>query len=123
MAGHAGLSAEASRRHSAEATKEGERCVSTSSQSDAAGRLMRALAAFQRAKGLLLTAHRQLKKWSPAEVNRFWARRGQQIELHVRAAAVEVVNAFEAFSAAGLVAEPGDRHLVSEAQRHLAEGR
>ena len=96
--------------------------MSASDQSDAAGRLMRALAAFQRAKGLLLTAHRQLKKWSPTEVKRFWATRGRQIELHVHNAAVEVVAAFEVFSAAGLVAEEGDRHLVSEAQRHLAEG-
>ena len=36
--------------------------------------------------------------------------------------AVEVQAAFKAFSAAGLVASAHDRHLVSEAQRHLAQG-
>lgn len=96
--------------------------MNASVQPDTAGQLLRALAGFQRARGLLLTAHRQLKKWPPAEVSRFWATRGRQIEQHVRAAAVEVVTAFEVFSAAGLVAEAGDLHLVSEAQRHIAEG-
>jgi hypothetical protein len=33
-----------------------------------------------------------------------------------------VAAAFKAFSAAGLVADAADRHLVSQAQRHLAEG-
>ena len=48
---------------------------------------------------------------------------GGGIEGVQRAAAQEVVAAFEAFSAAGLVADAADRHLVNEAQRHLAEGR
>jgi hypothetical protein len=34
----------------------------------------------------------------------------------------EVLVAFTGFSAAGLVANADDRHLVSQAQRHLAEG-
>ena len=38
------------------------------------GRLQRALEAFQKAQGLLLTAHRRLKELSAAEVERFWAR-------------------------------------------------
>jgi hypothetical protein len=37
-------------------------------------------------------------------------------------AASEVLAAFKAFSAAGLVASAHDCHLVSEAQRHLAGG-
>jgi hypothetical protein len=36
--------------------------------------------------------------------------------------AAEVLVAFKGFSAAGLVANADDRHLVSQAQRHLAEG-
>ena len=40
----------------------------------------------------------------------------------MRLAATEVVAAFKAFSEAGLVAAAGDRHLVTQAQRHLQEG-
>ncbi len=40
----------------------------------------------------------------------------------MRATATEVVAAFQQFSAAGLVAGATDRHLVTQAQRHLAEG-
>jgi hypothetical protein len=39
-----------------------------------------------------------------------------------QAAATEAVAAFQQFSAAGLVAAASDRHLVTQAQRHLAEG-
>jgi hypothetical protein len=85
-------------------------------------RLRRALMAFRRAQGLLLGAHRQLKSLSPAEVEAFWAGEGRRIEATVRATATELSAAFEAFSAAGLVADAVDRHLVREAQRHLALG-
>ncbi len=69
-----------------------------------------------------ITAHRRLKELSAAEVERFWAAQGSRIEKQLRAAAAEVVAAFQAFSAAGLVASANDRHLINEAQRHLADG-
>jgi hypothetical protein len=56
------------------------------------------------------------------EVETFWSGSGLRIERHVRATATEVVGAFKAFSAAGLVASAEDRHRVSAAERHLAEG-
>ena len=86
------------------------------------GRLQRALEAFQKAQGLLLTAHRRLKELSAAEVERFWAAQGSRIEKQLHATAAEVVAAFQAFSVAGLVAGANDRHLINEAQRHLADG-
>jgi hypothetical protein len=39
-----------------------------------------------------------------------------------RAAATEVVAAFKTFSAVGLVAGAGGRHLVGQARRHPAGG-
>jgi hypothetical protein len=39
----------------------------------------------------------------------------------MRTAATEVAAAFQLFSRAGLVAAAADRHLVTQAQRHLAE--
>lgn len=96
--------------------------MNQSGQPEAAGRLQRALAAFQRAQAMLLTAHRRLKDMSAEEVDRFWAAQGDRIERHIHSAATEVITAFKAFSAAGLVAGANERHLVSEAQRHLAEG-
>jgi hypothetical protein len=85
------------------------------------GRLQRALEAFQKAQCLLLTAHRRLKELSAAEVERFWAAQGSRIEKQLHATAAEVVASFQAFSAAGLVASANDRHLINEAQRHLAD--
>jgi hypothetical protein len=85
-------------------------------------RLRRALEAFQKAQGLLLTAHRRVKGLPAAEADQFWRAQGSRIEQHLHATAVEVVASFRAFSAAGLVASANDRHLVNEAQRHLAEG-
>jgi hypothetical protein len=89
-------------------------------QATATDRLRRAVMAFKRAQGLLLGAHRQLKSLPPAEVEAFWAGEGRRIEATVRATALELSAAFEAFSSAGLVADAADRHLVREAQRHLA---
>jgi hypothetical protein len=86
-------------------------------------RLRRALIAFQAAQALLLGAHRKAKTLtSPEESEQFWARSGGRIEAQQRSAAMEVVAAFKAFSAAGLVADTKDRHLVNQAQRYLAEG-
>jgi hypothetical protein len=84
------------------------------------GRLQRALKTFEKAQGMLLTAHRRLKKLLAAEVERFWAAQGSRIEKQLHATAAEVVTAFQAFSAAGLVASANGRHLINEAQRHLA---
>jgi hypothetical protein len=91
-------------------------------QAAATGRLREALLAFRAAESLLLAAERQLKGQSTEEVEAFWLKPGLRIERHVQGTAVEVVAAFKAFSAAGLVASAEDRHRVSAAERHLAEG-
>ena len=88
----------------------------------AADRLRRALLAFQAAQNSLLGAHRRLKELPQAEVDAFWRGQGRRLEAAMRATATEVVTAFKQFSAAGLVAGAGDRHLVTQAQRYLAEG-
>ena len=86
-------------------------------------RLRRALLAFQATQASFLGAHREAKALaSPAEVERFWATHGGRVEAGQRAAAAEVDAAFRAFSAAGLVADAADRHLVTEARRYLAVG-
>jgi hypothetical protein len=89
---------------------------------EVAGRLRRALLSLQKTQGLLLAAHRRLKDLPAAEVEHFWAVQGDRIEKHMHAAAVEVLAAFQAFSAAGLVADAGNRHLITEARRLVAEG-
>ena len=87
----------------------------------ATDRLRRALLAFQAAQNHLLDAHRRLKALPPTEVDAFWGGPGRRLEAAMRATAAEVVAAFKQFSAAGLVAGASDRHLVTQAQRHLAE--
>ena len=85
-------------------------------------RLRRALVAFQAAQ-TLPGIHRKAKApASPEERERSWATRDAAVEARQRAAATEVVAAFRAFSAAGLVADAGDWHLVDQARRHLAGG-
>ena len=96
--------------------------MTASGEPEVAGRLQRALEAFQKAQGMLLAAHRKLKGLPPEEVDRFWLASGARLEKHFVTTAAEVVAAFKAFSTTGLVASANDRHLVSEAQRHLAEG-
>ncbi len=91
-------------------------------QSAATDRLRRALLAFQAAMNLLLGAERRLKGLPQAEVDAFWDGQGRRVEATVLATATEAVAAFKQFSAAGLVAGATDRHLVTQAQRHLAEG-
>ena len=90
-------------------------------QAAATDRLRRALLAFQSAQSLSLTAHRQLKTLPQPEVEVFWDGPGRRIEATMRSASAEVVAAFKTFSAAGLVAAAGDRHIVTAAQRYLAE--
>lgn len=90
-------------------------------QAAATERLQRALLAFQAALNLLLGAERRLKGLPRAEVDAFWDGQGRRVEATVRAAATEAVAAFKEFSAAGLVAGAGDRHLVTQAQRYLTE--
>jgi hypothetical protein len=85
-------------------------------------RLRRALLAFQAAQALLLGAHRKARALASEESEQFWARFGGHIEAQQRAAAMEVVAAFKAFSAAGLVADTRDRHLVNQAERYVARG-
>ena len=84
-------------------------------------RLRRALLAFQAALNLLLGAERRLKGLPQAAEDAFWKGLGRRLEANMRATATEAVAAFKQFSAAGLVADAGDRHLVTQAQRHLAE--
>ncbi len=84
-------------------------------------RLRRALSAFQAVQNHLLGAHRRLKELPQAEVDAFWRGPGRRLEAGMRATAAEAVAAFRRFSAAGLVAGAADRHLVTQAQRHLAE--
>ncbi len=84
-------------------------------------RLRRALPAFRAAPNLLLGAERRLKGLPRAEADAFWDGPGRRVEATVRAAAAEAVAAFKQFSAVGPVAGAGDRHLVTQAQRHLAE--
>jgi hypothetical protein len=88
----------------------------------ATDRLQQALLAFRNAHSFSLATHRRLKGLSQAEVEAFWNGPGRRVEANMRVTATEVVAAFKAFSAAGLVAAAGDRHLVTEAQRYLAEG-
>ena len=88
----------------------------------AVDRLRRALPAFQAAQNSLLGAHRRLKALPQAEVDAFWRGQGRRLEASMRATATEVAAAFKQFSAAGLVAGAPDRHLVTQAQRYLAEG-
>jgi hypothetical protein len=97
--------------------------MTTPAEPETAARLRRALLAFQKAQGMLLSTHRRLKDLPAAEVERFWATQGSRLERHARAAATEVTAAFAVFSAAGLVASAADRHLVTEARRSLSEGR
>ena len=56
-----------------------------------------------------------------AEVDAFWRGQGRQLEAAMRATATEGATAFKQFSAAGSVAGAPDRHLVTQAQRYLAE--
>jgi len=95
--------------------------VTAEDRAAATDRLRRALLAFQAALNLLLGAERRLKGLPQAEVDAFWDGQGRRIEATVRADATEAVAAFQRFSAAGLVAAAGDRHLVTQAQRYLAE--
>jgi hypothetical protein len=88
----------------------------------ATDRLRRALLAFQAAQSLFLATHRRLKALPQAEVEAFWNGSGRRLETNMHTTATEVAAAFQAFSAAGLVAAAGDRHLVTQAQRYLAEG-
>ena len=95
--------------------------VTIQDQAVATDRLRRALLAFQAALNLLLDAERRLKGLPQAEVDAFWDGQGRRVEATVRATATGAIAAFKRFSAAGLVASAGDRHLVTQAQRHLAQ--
>ena len=88
----------------------------------ATDRLRRALLAFQAARDLHLGAHRRLKALPQTEVEAFWDGPGRRVGETMHAAATEVVAAFEALPGAGLVVDLGDRRLVTQAQRYLAEG-
>ena len=78
----------------------------------AASRLREALLAFRAAESLLLAAERRLKGQSAEDVEAFWSGPGLRIERHVRSTAAEVVAAFKAFSAAGLVASAEARGIT-----------
>ena len=95
--------------------------MGTRDQVEATDRQRRALLAFQAAQSAFLSAHRATKSLPQEEANRFWRDKGARIEANMRATATELVAAFKVFSAAGLIAGASDRHLVTQAQRHLAE--
>ena len=95
--------------------------MSAQDQTAATDRLRQALLAFQATQNGLLGAHRRLKGLPQAEVEAFWRGPGRRLEAGMRTTATEVAAAFQRFSRAGLVAGAGDRHLVTQAQRHLAE--
>ena len=84
-------------------------------------RLRRALSAFQAVQNHLLGAHRRLKELPQAEVDAFWNGPGRRVEAGLRATAREAVAAFEGFFRAGVGAAASNRHLVTQAQRHLRE--
>jgi hypothetical protein len=91
-------------------------------EATATDRLRQALATFQTAQNHLLDAERRLKGLPQTAVDAFWNGLGRRLEANMRATATEAVAAFKQFSAAGMVAGAADRHLVTQAQRHLAEG-
>ena len=95
--------------------------VTVQDQAAATEMLRQALLAFQAALNLLLGAERRLKELPRAEVDAFWDGQGRRVEAAVRSAAIGAIAAFKRFSAAGLVASAGDRHLVTQAQRYLAQ--
>ena len=79
-------------------------------QLEATNRLRRALLAFQSAQVLVLTHQRQGKALSQADLDA------------VQDSATEAAAAFQAFSAAGLVAGADDQRLLAQAQKYLADG-
>jgi hypothetical protein len=52
-----------------------------------------------------------------------WADPGVRVRGDIRAAAVEVVEAYQALTAAGLNADAADNRLVSQARQYLVEGK
>lgn len=90
-------------------------------QAQATSRLRHALLKFKHAQTFFLGAHRKLKGQPPGEVEAFWDGPGQRLEATLQFSAKEVVEAFDQFSKAGLVASTGDRHLVTEAKRSLEQ--
>lgn len=50
-----------------------------------------------------------------------WAEPGRRVREDIRAATVEVVEAYEAFTTVGLVAGATDQRLISQAKQYLAK--
>ena len=90
-------------------------------QAEITSRMQHALMTFQGAQVAYLGAHRKLKNQPQAEVDAFWDGPGLRLEAGLRTSAKELMAAFTAFSAAGLVASASDRHLVTEARRTLQQ--
>ncbi|TDH58729.1 hypothetical protein E2C06_31060 [Dankookia rubra] len=76
----------------------------------ATDRLRRAVLAFRAAQILVLTQQRQGKALSQADLDT------------VQDSAAEAVTAFQAFSAAGLIASAGDQRLLALVQKYLVDG-
>jgi hypothetical protein len=81
----------------------------------ATDRLRRALLAFEDAQRHLMVFKRRFSQQSAEDMER--------LEQHAVVAATQLVEAFTAFSAAGLTAAAEDRRRVNEAERVLAEAR
>ena len=90
-------------------------------QAQVTSRLRHALLNFKHAQTFYLSAHRKLKTEPPEGVEAFWDGPGLRLEAALQLSAKEVVEAYDLFSKAGLVASTGDRHLVTEAKRSLEQ--
>jgi hypothetical protein len=84
--------------------------VSPRDRIETTNRLRRALLTFQSAQLLVLTHQRQNRALPQAELDA------------VRDSATEATAAFQAYSAAGLVAGADDQRLLVKAQKYLADG-
>ena len=87
-------------------------------EAGATDRMRRALLAFESAQMLLVAARRRVQGQPTEKIEAFWLASGGRTERHVHATATELIAAFQAFSAAGLVADADDQRLVAQAQRY-----
>lgn len=52
-----------------------------------------------------------------------WAHPGERVRADIHAAAVEVMEAYQVFTAAGLAADAAESRLISQARQYLAESK
>ena len=95
--------------------------MSRQDEAGATDRLRRALLAVHTAQNSLLSAHRRVGELPQAGGGGGWGGAGPPPAARQRAHPAGGGGAPHAVSAAGLVAGAADRHLVTQAQRQLAE--